>query len=746
MKKSVKKVSLILALGGFFVGGINAQEKAAQDTTKVKEGDRNMMLNAASANSGPREVNVGLPATVGGTTVLENNLPVVYFYWPEFPYKSWRMDAMTNGVKVRDLGQTAIHVGDVGFSMDTYDNLGTDNFRGSGSLGSNHFGLIKQDFNVSGPLGNGFKFSLGTFINFDPGTYKNKYTERYYSDQTVLLKGALSKDYTFGNGKGSIALMYKYASSKGMSTQLSAPYIYKKDGSVKELDGFKIGGDSYVSGQTYDLLDSYSGKRVERDALNDYGSETHTIDLIGKNNFDNGLYFNYIVRAHSARTGAFLPVMTGVSGSEAGKYTYADTGEEYTGNNVQTVMVIASRKTPIKSLTSTFEVGKKSGRHSWNVGLNAWVYDINKFLSESTMFYQEVSANPRRLVGASGSTYFSDGNEYHDGTETKTALFATDKWEISDVFTLNLGARLEYQALRGNYIDKTTIVSGIPYMDNKKTDIDENFLNKAFMASAVYKMTRSFGLLGELTYNEQAGHLENYSAGNYPDLKHSKIPGATLGLFYNHPMVSVVSKATYIQKDNYRSTVNFTNPNDISQVNRAAVKYDIQTIGWTTDVVATPFKNFNLHFLLTVQSPKYKNYAGTVEFASGNVDYSFNDKIVNKVSKVLIEIDPSYQWEKVRIWASARYFSKTYANLSNSLQLASRWETFAGLNYSFNKNLDFSATFVNLLNQRGAQGTISGTDLLTDEQVDEKVGADGIVVSGTYIRPFTAEFGIKYRF
>lgn len=67
--------------------------KALTDTTKVKEGDRNVMLNAAN-NTGPREVNVGLPSTIGGTTILENGLPVVYFFWPEIPIKAWRRDAM----------------------------------------------------------------------------------------------------------------------------------------------------------------------------------------------------------------------------------------------------------------------------------------------------------------------------------------------------------------------------------------------------------------------------------------------------------------------------------------------------------------------------------------------------------------------------------------------------------------------------------------------------------------------------
>lgn len=212
--------------------------------------------------------------------------------------------------------------------------------------------------------------------------------------------------------------------------------------------------------------------------------------------------------------------------------------------------------------------------------------------------------------------------------------------------------------------------------------------------------------------------------------------------YYNHPLFSVISKATYITRNEYRETINFNS--SAGEVSRPTVSYDIETLGWTTNVVTTPFKNFNLHVLFTLQSPKYKNYSGTVNFESGeSADFNFSDNIVKGVSKVLIEIDPSYQWNNLRIWASARYFSKEYTNLTNSLTFKGRWETFAGLNYKLGKNLEFSATVVNLLNQRGAKGSISGADLYTEE---EAANMEGRILSGTYIRPFTVEFGMKYRF
>lgn len=739
MKRILFSTCLLASIS--FVAELRAQEAS---TGEEKKGDdRNVMLNAASANAGPRNVNIGLPASVGGTTVLENNLPVVYYYWPEMPYRNWRMDAMTNGVQLLDLGQTAVNIGDVGFSVGTLDNLGTSKFGGNVALNSNHFGLLNGSANISGPLNKkGLKFSLGAYVNYDPGTYsvKKNHIDRYFSDQMQMYKAALTQDYKFQGGSGSISLLYKFTDFKSMAMQEYAPYVYHKDGSVSQFEDFKIGSDNYIASQKFMVQDAATGKNVERDALNDYGTTAHTFDLIGKNKLDNGLNINYIVRYHQSKAGNYLPIMTGVTED---RVDYTDVNGNSGNGYLQSVMALASKKTPIRSLTSLFEVGKKSGKHDWSIGLNQWLYDIDKFTTEGVLYQQTVAINPQRVGDYNTGSIF----EYHNGSENKTALFVKDKWDVSDVISLNYGARLEYQSLRGDYIDNKDRVANIPYLSNKKTKINKDWFNKAFMLNAVYKMTKNFGLLGEVAYNEQAGHLENYSAGNDPNLKKSKIPEGGFGIFYNHPLFNVVSKATYIKRDEYRATVNFTSPSG-NAVSRAAVAYDIETVGWTTDIMANPFKGFKLHVLFTYQTPKYKNYSGTVNFDNGeNTPYNFSDNYVTGVSKVLIEIDPSYEYKNLKVWASARYFSKEYANLTNSLTFNGRWETFLGANYQITKSLGVSATIVNLLNQRGAKGTISGADLWTKEYVENNEDKiENRVVSGTYIRPFTAEFGVKYSF
>jgi outer membrane receptor for ferrienterochelin and colicin len=175
--------------------------------------------------------------------------------------------------------------------------------------------------------------------------------------------------------------------------------------------------------------------------------------------------------------------------------------------------------------------------------------------------------------------------------------------------------------------------------------------------------------------------------------------------------------------------------------------YDVRTIGWTTDAIVGPFNGFSLHYLLTLQNPTYQNFSGTLPFKSGSKDYNFNDKIVSGISQVLMEIDPSYTWKDLRLWASARYFSKQTVNRSNTLYIAPRWETFAGLNYQVNSSLGINATVVNLLNQSGISGSVDATDLYTEEEAKDYINrAGGLLMTGTYIRPFTVEFGLKYNF
>lgn len=276
-------------------------------------------------------------------------------------------------------------------------------------------------------------------------------------------------------------------------------------------------------------------------------------------------------------------------------------------------------------MTTAELTGKsKSHAHSWRLGVNFW-WNRQGIQANTGVYAHTIEANPDWL-NHNGSQEFAanTGGEYYDRHETKTAIYLSDDWQVTNRWWLSAGVRDEYYAMGG--------------------------------------------------------------------------------------------KNAYV--------------------------YAMQTIGWTTDVVLTPFKGFTFHGLLTLQNPKYKNFDITANFSDGtSKKYNFNDKVTTGVSKTIIELDPSYQFDKFRVWASFRYQSKQYINKTNSLYFNGRWETFGGVDYNMNKHVGFSVNVVNILNQKGCSGSIGSADLIEDVSAYKNY-----LMAGSYIRPFTVEFAAHINF
>ena len=118
--------------------------------------------------------------------------------------------------------------------------------------------------------------------------------------------------------------------------------------------------------------------------------------------------------------------------------------------------------------------------------------------------------------------------------------------------------------------------------------------------------------------------------------------------------------------------------------------------------------------------------------------------IVKEIPQILVELDPSYNiTDDLRVWLSFRYFGKTYANLQEALYFNGRWETFGGVNWKVNPHLDLGVSFVNLLNQKGASGTINGSELISKADAAQY---NNHYMSGNYLRPFTVEFSASIKF
>ena len=773
----MKAVVLLLALA--CVNGYaqeNNSSKGEDGSTSKEEGNRNVMLNAASAN-GPREIQIGLPSA--DVNVLENGIPVTYATNPHSVNSLWRADASLSHVGLLKISETAITTGNIGYAVNSFTQLGEKGFHGTLNYKTNHFGMQEVSLNLNGSLAKDWFYSGSIYQDFDPGTFKIKSTP--FQDRTQIYKFALTKKYN--DNRGEQTAIYHYSNSHPVynyATQ-SAPFVYVGDGSVREFGDFALGTTSYLpvdNEMVYrDMRTGELKKTNLYDASQNRGSE---FTLMNNYTWDNGLNWKTVMKYDHSLGSLVYQTPMSLDQNEAGiNYLYEAVDgsmQPYTGEYVQSRMSCLNRGF-IDSFMFTTELSRKVNNSTWRLGLNEWYYDVD-YTSSTTMYDQSVPMDgsyPVRLYNAdyatySGRTYAGSGcyydfnknaSEYYKGHENKLALYFTHDWDITDKLNLYYGARLEYQALRGEnaavtnangeYVGRfANYYLGATAPDGTKiapTSMSYDWLNYALTAAVTYKLTKEFGFTGDFTYITQHPKIENFAPATLPNTDKISVPLGRAGIYYNNEWLSLTSLFSYISKTNNNSTLNLQHKTAAGQteIMAAPLNYDIKTLGWTTDVVARPFKGFDLHFLFTYQKPTYKKYETSVTFSDGYVgSINATGNIVAEIPEVIVEIDPSYMITKdLKIWTSFRYFSKTYANINDAYYFNGRWETFGGLNWQVNKKLALGCTVVNFLNQTGAKGSIAGAELIEKEDAGQYAGH---VMAGSYIRPFTVEFSASLKF
>lgn len=778
LNQQEKRISAVVFLLACACMGAFAQQ---QDSTQVanpskEEGNRNVMLNAASAN-GPREIQIGLPSA--DVNVLENGIPVTYATNPHSVNSLWRADASLSHVGLLKISETAITTGNIGYAVNSFTQLGEKGFNGTLNYKSNHFGMQEFSLNLNGSMGKDWFYSGSIYQDFDPGTFKIKSTP--FQDRTQIYKFALTKRYN--QNRGELTAMYHYSNSHPvyMYATQSAPFVYVGDGSVREFGDFSLGTTSYLPVDNEMIYrDMHTGELKKTslyDAVQNKGSE---FTLMNNYTWDNGLNWKTIMKYDHSTGSCVYQTPMSLDKNEAGiNYMYEDADggmKPYTGEYVQSRMSCLNRGF-IDSFMFTTELSRSVGNSTWRLGVNEWYYDID-YSSATTMYDQSVPTDgsyPVRLYNADYQTYADrtygengyyydfnkNASEYYKGHENKLAVYFTHDWNITDKFNLYYGARLEYQALRGdnaavlnadgNYVGRfSNYYLGATAPDGTQiapTPFSYDWLNYALTASATYKLNKEFGFTGDFTYITQHPKLENFAPATLPNTDKISVPLGRAGIYFNNSWLSLTSLFSYISKTNNNSTLNLQHKTAAGQteIMAAPLTYDIQTLGWTTDVVAHPFKGFDLHFLFTYQKPTYKKYETSVEFSDGYVGkINATGNIVAEIPQVIVEIDPSYMITKdLKIWTSFRYFSKTYANINDAYYFNGRWETFGGLNWQVNKQLSLGCTVVNFLNQTGAKGSIAGAELVTKDEASKYAGT---VMAGSYIRPFTVEFSASLKF
>ena len=728
------------------------QKDSVPNTKEVK--NRNVLLNA-SADNQPRQINIGLPSETSAT-IYEDGTPTSWTWWPMFPYFYWASSPQYSKVGVSSLSENAITNGAINYNVDCYSRTGGDKFEGFADYTLNSHGLNRFDVTLAGPIARGWSYAVSGYINHDRGD--NRLADVDLQNNMRQFRGAITK--TFAGNKGNMSLIYKYSNLSDKSDS-NGPFYYNLDGSVDEMPGFDLGKDGYVpADREVEYMDVETGEMRRIPHVSTAMSQDLTFLL--NYNFTPRLSLSFNTKYHYANAHYAGMSLTGIGTADAADgYTYGaadgnhELGDVFTGN-YQT-RYLQRENANERSWFNTAELKGISagGAHSWRVGANIW-WMMPQDINSVALFAHTVQKDPVWLyLNGKQSTSFNNGAGYYDTNELKTALYASDDWQVNKRLWLSAGLRLEYYHLGGRNAmawgntEGTEIAhpenlrtAGWTLRNATKTPIDNKSFLPAVAVNGRYTIANGFGALFEAIYTDQAPTSVTYGSYNMPNTDAINTYFGTLGLFWNTSWMKLVSQLSYIKKTNYQRNVQFTNPNNANDILTMPATYSVQTVGWTTDMVLTPFKGFNFHGLLTLQSPKFKDFDLTATFSDGTSNnYDFSGNYTTGVSKVIIELDPSYSFSKFRVWASFRYQSKQYINRTNSLYFKGRWETFAGVDYTLNKHVNFALNFVNLFNQKGASGSIASADLVT-----ETSQFNHYLMSGTYIRPFTVEFATHITF
>lgn len=717
---------------------LNKSVIALEETTKTASNDHGVMLNAKDATE-PRQVEIGLPMSY--TAVSVDGLPAVYYYWPNTTSNHWRGEQLLARQGLQNIATTAIKFGEIGYGVDSYMERGGEKFKGKLKYQTNTFGAQNFDLNLSGKLAKKTYFTLSTYQNFDPGSMNLKFTN--YIDRAQFYTAGLT--HLFNDDRGRFSVFYKYNEPHPLTALANyAPFTYDGDGKVSELKNFRMGRDSYlpVDGMMQ-YRDVKTGKLVTDNLYDIIKTRTHEATALL--DYDLGNNLSLAVKGKFFHSKGHSGDQLTMGFYEDADATYADNGDAFHGTIQRRLSQINAFC--VKDAMLVAELQKKTASHDWAFGINELYSNID-YARSTTQYYHEVAPNPRKLI-YNGAEYanLNGSTEYDKGFENKLAAYVNDTWRVSRNFRMGYGARVELFNLGVDYIgDKrfSDFHIGANYTDaegNKKTvgvsHHTNTGLNYAVSVSPTYNITHNFGLTGEINFLRQYRHLEAYSGTSLPYYNNRPFILGRAGIFFNSSFVNLVSAFTYARRTNdySRLTVMSENPNEDPVM--VGASSGIETMGWTTDAMFTPFKGFTFHAMVTLQSPKYTGY----KFEAFNKTYDFSGKTVTKQSKLIVELDPNYTYDRFNIWASFRYYGKQYANVGNSVYFNGRWETFAGASYKASKMLTFNVNVVNFLNQRGAQGTIPGSELITDGSQYA-----GTIMAGNYIRPFTVEFGAKLNF
>lgn len=773
-----------------------------------EEANRHEMLNASTFQA-PRQIQIGLPSTdPGDFLVAENDIPVVYANMPQGPQSVWRPgDGAYSKVYMMSLTETLLGYGRVGYGTNSYLQNGIQpvmdlanpgppqmphGLSGSFNYTANTFNKQQFDLNLSAPLGHGWYAAVSTLQSFDPGYSKIPFNS--YNNKLQIYRGSLTKKFN----RGDVTFSYRYANTMDLFPVTSiAPFLYNGSGQkISKVDGAAWGTDFFGNPTGIAVYRNIKTGQMETKSFQDAAKNySHNVQLMFNYQFTDKLKLKFSSRWNYAPD-ANVPMQVCTAAEDlqnspsSTKYYTDNTGSATTSSRYVQQWLSLMQHAFINDAMFRTELRHTGATNEWVVGMQNIFHhgnhDVSSYMSNTSigsnqqLLYTQIATggNVTDVSNINPTAYNSSylynvAGYYYVGHEDVNAVYAQDTWQVLPNLKIDGGFRLSYIDIAGQSLPYSFAPGG--YMGSQATDASGNQVTatlKPFSHSYVlpalamhvnWNLTHNFGLLGEFSYSKSGSNINTLGANlttlpSEEQLKAQTVKYGRAGVFYNSPLVELVGVLTYIEKPK-----NLMSQNSVYQGAAANFleQYGVRTLGATLDMMWHPFiKGLDFHVLVQYMKPEYTNFQITLNDASfggaannplgagQSKTFNYSGNQVVGMPQWTIEMDPSYMFAngKYRLWASFRYYSKTYGSIMNSVEFAPHWESFLGANWNISKRVSFGVNLENILNQSGLSGIVGGSEFMTTEEVDKAVKSQGgVEMTGSYLRPFTVNFSLSVK-
>lgn len=639
-------------------------------------------------------------------------------------------------------------------------------------------GLNRYDANVSGPLAEDWRFSIGGYYRYDDGVRDPLFP----AARGGQIRGNLTRFFD----RGLVRVYAKYVNDRNVF-YLPVPVRSELTGETKVLSGAAGGEDQEVDvvELTSDFPDDFpsDGTLTTNDAnfatiplpqgngdfalpLEDgIAQEGVTVKGEFAFQFPGGWEIQNILRVMNLdhRNNAMPPgqatpaddfAQTYLDAAPPGataEYSLVRTGRQVSPDLVQNALIWHVER-PISNVSNQFMVRKvaQSGNVVHNITFgtyfgyysadNLWMF--NNVLTEIrsaprllNLVIKDAGGTPIQQVTENGFTNYLGLYVNGSGDATLFSLFAGDEIQLTDRLRVDLGARFERDLYRQNIENTESFDLGGP------SDADDavNWGNRSFTRRRVdfnewaasvgvnYLLNDQISVYARGSRGYKMPLLDQYIFEQFPDTAETLLQ-AEGGVKVSSEIFGLAALAYVVQLENFPSQ-------DARIVNGqpefvTALVGKARTIGLEVEGVAAPAPGVRLNGQVTLQNHEY------TDFIEGELDLSGN--WVRRIPKILFNLGGSFTNSGFTIGADYNFIGKRFSNNANTIELPAFGVVNARAAYAIpDRGVTLSAAVANLLDGKGlTEG---------DPRFDESGQPSGFG-NARPILPIRFVFGVRYDF